>query len=104
LAAYGEHFSRWLFPPLGAPYYSFGNGSAMRVSPVGFAFDSEERVLEEAKLSAAVTHNHPEGIKGAQAVALAVFFARAGEDKETIRREIAGRFDEKFPPTPARVR
>ena len=92
-AGYGEGFARWLYSGLGAPYYSFGNGSAMRVSPVGFAFDSIETVLEEAENSAAVTHNHPEGIKGAQATALAVYLARTGSDKATIRREIATRFE-----------
>ena len=92
-AGYGEGFGRWLYSALGAPYYSFGNGSAMRVSPVGFAFDSVDEVLAEAEKSAAVTHNHPEGIKGAQAVALAVYLARTGSDKDAIRREITKRFD-----------
>ncbi len=90
--SYGQRFRRWAFGEDRGPYYSMGNGSAMRVSPVGFACDSVEEVLEEAKRSAEVTHNHPEGIKGAQAVALAVFLARRGADKETIRQEIVGRF------------
>ena len=64
----------------------------MRVSPVGFAFDDEELVLEEAARSAAVTHDHPEGIKGAQAVALAVYLARTGHGKESIREAIETRF------------
>ena len=64
----------------------------MRVSPVGFAMDSAEEVLREAERSAEVSHNHPEGIKGAQAVALAVFRARTGSQKETIRSEISRRF------------
>jgi ADP-ribosylglycohydrolase len=81
-----------MFSPSGEPYYSWGNGSAMRVSPVGFAFDSVDEVLKEAARSAAVTHNHPEGIKGAQATALAVFFARKGGTKEYIKREISERF------------
>jgi ADP-ribosylglycohydrolase len=67
------------------PYNSWGNGAAMRVSPVGFALDPVDEVLAEAARSAAVTHNHPEGIKGAQATALAVFLARTGADKEDIR-------------------
>jgi ADP-ribosylglycohydrolase len=67
------------------PYGSYGNGSAMRVSPVGFAFDTIEKVLAEAKRSAEVTHNHPEGIKGAQAVASAIFLARQRKAKEEIR-------------------
>jgi ADP-ribosylglycohydrolase len=64
----------------------------MRVSPIGWAFDSLDEVLEEAERSAAVTHNHPEGIKGAQATAAAVHLARMGAAKEDIRDEIAGRF------------
>ena len=74
------------------PYNSWGNGSAMRVSPVGFAFESEDEVLKEAKKSAQVTHNHPEGIKGAQAVALAIFLARSGKSKKAIKSEIIHRF------------
>jgi ADP-ribosylglycohydrolase len=92
LAGYGLNFGEWLANDSSQPYNSWGNGSAMRVSPVGFAFDSAQEVLHEAQRSAECTHNHPEGIKGAQAVALAVFLARQGADKETIRREIASRF------------
>ena len=61
-AGYGSSFYQWLFAPEGGPYNSWGNGSAMRVSPIGFAFDSVDAVLEEAERSASVTHNHPEGI------------------------------------------
>lgn len=75
------------------PYNSFGNGSAMRVSPVGFAFDSIDEVLQEAERSARVTHNHPEGIKGAQATALAIFLAKKGESKASIKKKIQARFD-----------
>jgi ADP-ribosylglycohydrolase len=89
---YGGSFRHWLFHPDRGPYNSFGNGSAMRVSPVGFACKSVEDVLAEARRSAGVTHNHPEGIKGAQAVALAVFLARTGASKEEIKREIVRRF------------
>ena len=92
-ADYGQVFSIWARSDSGFPYNSWGNGSAMRVSPVGFAFDSEEKVLEQAKRSAEITHNHPEGIKGAQAVALAIFLARKGADKAKIRQEIASQFD-----------
>jgi ADP-ribosylglycohydrolase len=92
-AGYGSSFYEWMLSSDSTPYNSWGNGSAMRVSPVGFAFDSAEDVLYEAEQSAAVTHNHPEGIKGAQAAALAVFLARTRETKETIRQEIADRFD-----------
>ncbi len=90
-AGYGGFFMQWLFSNGGA-YNSFGNGAAMRVSPVGFAFDTKEKVLTLAAKTAKVTHNHPEGIKGAQATALAVFLARTGYDKEQIRQEISSRF------------
>ncbi len=90
---YGGGFRAWEAKSGYEPYNSFGNGSAMRVSPVGFAFDSEAEVLEEARRSAECTHDHPEGIKGAQAVALAVYLARMGADKETIRRRIQGEFE-----------
>ena len=91
-AGYGGSFFRWLFSEGAGPYGSWGNGAAMRVSPVGFALDSVDAVLAEAARSAAVTHDHPEGIKGAQATALAVFLARSDADKETIKDEIQGRF------------
>jgi ADP-ribosylglycohydrolase len=91
-AGYGPGFKRWLVhddpPPLG----SMGNGSAMRVSPVGFAFNSLEEVLREAERTAIVSHNNPEGINGAQAVALAVYLARTGATKDDIRRETTVRF------------
>jgi ADP-ribosylglycohydrolase len=91
-AGYGGNFHRWLMGSDPKPYYSWGNGSAMRVSPVGFAFDTERAVLEQAQRSAACTHDHPEGIKGAQAVALAVLLARQGATKEDIRNELERRF------------
>jgi ADP-ribosylglycohydrolase len=89
---YGSGFRRWVKSWDNKPYNSFGNGSAMRVSPVGFAYDSVEDVLHQAKRTAEVTHNHPEGIKGAQATALAIYLARIGESKDTIRKEITDRF------------
>jgi ADP-ribosylglycohydrolase len=89
---YGGNFSRWVWSEDPQPYNSWGNGSAMRVSPVGFAFDTVDEVLAEAKRSAEVTHNHPEGVKGAQATALAIFLARQRLDKPVIRQEVAGRF------------
>lgn len=92
-AGYGGFFKRWIYDENKEAYNSFGNGSAMRVSPVGWAFDTREDVLREAERSSSVTHNHPEGIKGAQAVALAVFLARQGQDKATIQQEIIQRFD-----------
>ena len=91
-AGYGRDFMKWLFSPESKPYNSWGNGSAMRVSPIGFAFPTVEAVLAEARKSAEVSHNHPEGIKGAQAAALAVFLARGGKSKEDIRKEIGERF------------
>ena len=91
-AGYGGSFIQWLQSEYPRPYNSWGNGSAMRVSPVGFAFQSEEEVLRHAKMTAEVSHNHPEGIKGAQAAALAVFLARTGIGKEQIRARIAGEF------------
>ncbi len=92
-AGYGGNFRKWLVEPEIIPYNSWGNGSAMRVSPVGFAFNTEEKVLREAKASAEVSHNHPEGIKGAQAVALAVFIARQGYSKDEIRGRISKDFN-----------
>ena len=87
-AGYGSYFRRWLKEDGVEPYNSFGNGSAMRVSSVGWAFDTVEDVMREAKRSASVTHNHPEGVKGAQAVALAIYLARIGVEREEIRQEI----------------
>jgi ADP-ribosylglycohydrolase len=91
-AGYGQRFYHWLASPDPRPYNSWGNGAAMRVSPVGFGFETEEAVLAEAKRSAECTHNHPEGIKGAQSVALAIFLARQGATKEQIRTELTRRF------------
>ena len=91
-AGYGGAFIRWLKQGDPQPYNSWGNGAAMRVSPVGFAFETEEAVLAQAQKTAAVSHNHPEGIKGAQAVALAVFLARTRHDKKAIRSRISQRF------------
>jgi ADP-ribosylglycohydrolase len=91
-AGYGGFFKAWLHAHDPKPYNSWGNGAAMRVSPVGFAFDTVEDVLREAARTAEFTHNHPEGIKGAQATALAVFLARTEWDKDLIRTEISSRF------------
>jgi len=91
-AGYGASFMRWLHSNDSRPYNSWGNGSAMRVSPVGFAFSTEDEVLEQARLSAEITHNHPEGIRGAQATALCVFLARTGHDKSAIKVYITDRF------------
>lgn len=91
-AGYGGNFKKWIFEPGIIPYNSWGNGSAMRVSPVGFAFNTPEEVLKEARASAEVSHDHPEGIKGAQSVALAVYLARQGSTKEDIRTTLTGSF------------
>jgi ADP-ribosylglycohydrolase len=91
-AGYGGSFIRWASSTRRKPYGSWGNGSAMRVSPVGFAFDTLEEVLEQARRSAEVTHNHAEGVKGAQAVASAIFLARTGKSKEAIKAYVSETF------------
>lgn len=87
---YGGNFKKWLKTPIDeiAPYNSFGNGSAMRVGAVAWAFNSEKSILQEAKKTALPTHNHIEGIKGAQAIALAIFMARKGRSKEWIKAQV----------------
>ena len=90
--SYGARFHQWAAAPTLTPYNSWGNGSAMRVSPVGFAGTSLDAVLQEAEKTAAVTHNHPEGIKGAQATAAAIFLARQGTAKADIRDFITEQF------------
>ncbi|MDR0924395.1 MAG: ADP-ribosylglycohydrolase family protein [Hungatella sp.] len=84
-AGYGGGFVRWIRSDNPKPYNSWGNGSAMRVSPVGWAFKTMDETLAEAKCSAEVTHNHPEGIKGAQAAAAAIFMARNSATKDDIK-------------------
>lgn len=91
-AGYGAMFSRWLRSPTPAPYNSFGNGSAMRVAPVVGFSRTEEEVLLWAERSAAVSHNHPDGIKGAQATAWAIQQALAGASKNAIRDGITTLF------------
>ena len=91
-AGYGGMFKRWLREEAPKPYNSWGNGSAMRVSPVGWALDTLEETLEAAKQSAEITHNHPEGIKGAQATAACIFLARTGNSKEEIKEYIEKTF------------
>ena len=92
-AGYGGRFRQWAESLTPEPYHSYGNGSAMRVSPVAWLYDTLEKVLSEALKSAAVTHNHPQGIRGAQAVAGAIFMARNGAGKSTIRFYIEDVFD-----------
>ncbi len=89
---YGGSFYEWLHDDSLGPYNSWGNGSAMRVSPVGFAAKTIDDVVNEAERSAVVTHNHPEGVRGAQATALSVFLARNGASKSDIRHALTGRF------------
>lgn len=90
---YGGRFANWICDKDPQPYNSYGNGSAMRVSPVGYYAQSLEEALALAKVSAEVTHNHPEGIKGAQATAAAIFLARCGKSKQEIRDYVAQTFD-----------
>lgn len=82
---YGGRFAHWIHDGDPQPYNSFGNGSAMRVSPVGYYAKTLDEALELARISAEVTHNHPEGIKGAQATAAAIFLTRQGKSKTEIR-------------------
>ena len=91
-AGFGGMFKKWLAEENPQPYNSFGNGSAMRVSAVGCAFETLEETLQKAKESAEATHNHPEGIKGAQATAAAIFLARTGANKEEIKKYISEKF------------
>lgn len=97
--SYGLSFERWFNSDNPQPYNSYGNGSAMRVSQIGFYFSSLDKVLEEAKKSAEITHNHPEGIKGAQAVASAIFKIRTGNSKESLKKYIEKEFGYKLDQT-----
>ena len=92
LAGYGQKFFLWLRAEKPEPYNSYGNGSAMRVSPVAWAYDTLEAVEAYARISAEVTHNHPEGIKGACATAAAIFLGRIGAKREEIRRYVTERY------------
>ena len=103
-AGYGGRFSAWLLNPDPKPYDSFGNGSAMRVSPVAWYFHSLEKVQQFAEISAKVTHDHPEGIKGASAVATAIFMARNGRDKDYIKRYIELKYHYDFSKTLDEIR
>ena len=92
-AGYGRMFKKWLNMPSPEPMGSFGNGAGMRVSPVGFFAETEDECLCLAEWSAKVTHDHPEGIKGAKAIALAIYLARRGEGKPYIKSRIESVFD-----------
>ena len=91
-AGYGGMFGRWLRAEHPQPYGSFGNGSAMRVAAAGWLFDTLDKTLEMAKVTAEVTHNHPEGIKGAQATAAVIFLARTGHSKPGIKQYVEQTF------------
>lgn len=92
LAGYGGRFRIWLTDPEPRPYGSYGNGAAMRVSACGFAADSLEDAIALSKAVTEVTHNHPEGIKGAEATAAAIFLARSGKSLAEIREHICGKY------------
>ena len=91
-AGYGGRFRHWLKSPNPQPYNSWGNGSAMRVSAVGWLFNDMDSVRRMARLTAEVTHNHPEGIKGAEATAAAIFLARSGSSKAEIKAYVEREF------------
>ena len=92
-AGYGSRFISWVHAENPQPYNSYGNGSAMRVSAAGWLYDSLERTLEVAGWSAEISHNHPEGIKGAQCTAAVIFLSRMGNDKETIKEYVLSHYD-----------
>lgn len=91
-AGYGSRFIQWLFSHNPQPYNSYGNGSAMRVSPCGYAANSIDEAKELSAMVTKVTHNHPEGMKGAEAIAVAIYMARTGEGKEKIREYITANY------------
>jgi ADP-ribosylglycohydrolase len=91
-AGYGGSFHGWALSDAPAPYSSWGNGAAMRISPAAYAYDTLEEVLLRSEHFTAVTHNHPEGVKGGQATAAAIFIARKGGSKADIRHFIEDRF------------
>lgn len=104
MGGYGGRFGQWLDSNNPQPYNSWGNGSAMRVGACGFASQSYGEVIEMATCSAAVTHNHPEGIKGARAVAAAIWLARHGSSKEDIRKYIQDKFGYDLSPSNEQIR
>ncbi len=103
-AGYGGSFILWAAQKRREPYGSWGNGSAMRVSPVAYAAESLPEVLELATRTAEVTHDHPEGIRGAQASAAAVFLARKGEEKGGLRSYIEKTFGYDLSPALEEIR
>ena len=103
-AGYGAMFIHWLWNSHPEPYNSFGNGSAMRVSSVGWLYDTLEETRRMAALTAKVSHSHPEGLKGAEAVASAIYLARTGSPKEDIRKYISTEFGYDLSRTCAEIR
>jgi ADP-ribosylglycohydrolase len=91
-SGFGSSFGAWARSDTTEPYNSWGNGATMRISPAGYAFDSLETVLKKAQEFTQITHNHPEGIKGAQATASAIFLARTGKTREEIKHYIENTF------------
>lgn len=91
-SSYGNHFSIWIQKSDPQPYNSYGNGSAMRISPVAYIARNEHELLQLAETVTAITHNHPEGIKGAQATALAIYLALQGRGKTIIRERITAEY------------
>ncbi|MFN2342858.1 MAG: ADP-ribosylglycohydrolase family protein, partial [Desulfonatronovibrio sp.] len=91
-AGYGGSFRQWAQSPELGPYNSWGNGAAMRISPVGFAYDDLDTVLKKAREFSEITHNHPEGIKGGQATAAGIFLARQGRTRDEIKKYIENEF------------
>ena len=96
---YGLRFKKWLKEDNPQPYDSYGNGAGMRVSPVAWLYDNLEDVNKYAKITASVSHNHPEGIKGACAIASAIYLARKKKTKEEIKKYIEDTFGYSFEPT-----
>ncbi len=103
-AGYGANFAAWAQGESDEGYNSFGNGSAMRVAPVGWYEQSLDRVLQQAQQSAIVTHSHPEGVRGAQVVASAIFMARQGQSKDQIKEYVEQNFGYALDQTPDEIR
>jgi len=91
-SGYGGSFQQWGYSDDLQPYNSWGNGSAMRVSPIGYHYETLQEVLSKSEESASATHNHPEGIKGAQSVAVAIYMAKNGKEKQEIKQYIENNF------------
>lgn len=103
-AGYGGRFRLWLEKESREPYNSWGNGSAMRVSSIGWLYDTLERTREVARWSAEVTHNHPEGVKGAECTASVIWLARNGKSKEEIKNFVEKEFGYKLNRTLEQIR